>query len=188
MNAQAEPVALDIPSQGLVGALNTLAKQADLQLLYSPENLRDTPVPAIKGNMEPEQALRLLLRGSGLTYQLDGHTVILNGASNSSAMELGPLKINANRLDATSEGTESYAGRAVTIGKGTHTLRETPQAVTVLTRKFMDDQNINTIDQAMENPWHRGVRVTHGRQVLLLPRLHDAGAVPVRRRAAGCGR
>ncbi|MGJ7550341.1 TonB-dependent siderophore receptor [Pseudomonas alloputida] len=151
MSAYAEPVQLNIPSQGLVGALNTLAKQADLQLLYSPETVRNTTAPAVRGNMEPEQALRLLLRDSGLTYQIDGHTVILNGASgSSSAMELGPLNINANALNATSEGTNSYAARAVTIGKGVHTLKETPQSVTVMTRKMLDDQNLNTLEQVLD--------------------------------------
>ena len=151
MSAHAEPVQLNIPSQGLVGALNTLAKQADLQLLYSPETVRNTTAPAVRGNMEPEQALRLLLRDSGLTYQIDGHTVILNGASgSSSAMELGPLNINANALNATSEGTNSYAARAVTIGKGVHTLKETPQSVTVMTRKMLDDQNLNTLEQVLD--------------------------------------
>ncbi|MDI9781035.1 STN domain-containing protein, partial [Pseudomonas putida] len=60
MNANAEPVQLDIPSQGLAGALDALARQADLQLLYSPDTLRNTTAPAIRGNMEPEQAQRLL--------------------------------------------------------------------------------------------------------------------------------
>ncbi|MGX5725424.1 TonB-dependent siderophore receptor [Metapseudomonas otitidis] len=148
--AKAEPVALDIPAQGLVSALNTLAKQANLQLLYSPDTIRNIRSPVVKGSMEPDQALRVLLRDSGLTYQFDGQTVTLSAPSDSSALDLAPVEVGAIGLDATSEGTDSYAGRAVTIGKGVHTLRETPQAVTVLTRKLMDDQNINTIDQAME--------------------------------------
>ncbi|RAS31620.1 MULTISPECIES: TonB-dependent siderophore receptor [unclassified Pseudomonas] len=150
MAAQAEPVALDIPSQGLVGALNTLAKQANLQLLYSPDAVHNTPAPAVKGNMEPEQALRLLLRDSGLTYQLDGHTITLSGPADASALNLGPVNISGRQFDATTEDSGSYTSNAVTIGKGTHRLKDIPQSVSVVTRKAMDDQRLDTLDQVLE--------------------------------------
>ncbi len=38
----------------------------------------------------------------------------------------------------------------MTIGKGQHSLRETPQSVSVLTRQLMDDQHLTTIDDIME--------------------------------------
>ena len=60
------------------------------------------------------------------------------------------MNIDANRLDATSEGTQSYTAHAVTIGKGVHTLKETPQSVTVMTRKMLDDQNLNTLEQVLD--------------------------------------
>ncbi|MEK1841726.1 MAG: TonB-dependent receptor, partial [Pseudomonas sp.] len=50
----------------------------------------------------------------------------------------------------TTEGSNSYTTGAVTIGKGEHSLRETPQSITVITRKMLDDQNLNTIEQVME--------------------------------------
>ncbi len=150
MAAQAAPVALDIPSQGLVGALNTLAKQANLQLLYSPDAVHNTPAPAVKGNMEPEQALRLLLRDSGLTYQLDGHTITLSGPADASALNLGPVNISGRQFDATTEDSGSYTSNAVTIGKGTHRLKDIPQSVSVVTRKAMDDQRLDTLDQVLE--------------------------------------
>ena len=53
-------------------------------------------------------------------------------------------------LDAITEGSGSYTAQAVTIGKGAHSLKETPQSVTVITRKMLDDQNLNTIEQVME--------------------------------------
>ncbi|MEN5304641.1 TonB-dependent siderophore receptor [Pseudomonas sp. TWI628] len=150
MAAHAEPVALDIPSQGLVGALNTLAKQANLQLLYSPDAVHNTPAPAVKGNMEPEQALRLLLRDSGLTYQLDGHTITLSGPADASALNLDPVNISGRQFDATTEDSGSYTSNAVTIGKGTHRLKDIPQSVSVVTRKAMDDQRLDTLDQVLE--------------------------------------
>lgn len=65
-------------------------------------------------------------------------------------MELGTTTIDGQLLTATTENSGSYTTGAVTIGKGEHSLRETPQSVTVITRKMLDDQNLNTIDQVME--------------------------------------
>jgi outer membrane receptor for ferric coprogen and ferric-rhodotorulic acid len=51
--------------------------------------------------------LRLLASG-GLPAQRQGNGgYVLVPSDNGSAMELGPLNIDANRLDATSEGTQS---------------------------------------------------------------------------------
>jgi hypothetical protein len=66
-------------------------------------------------------------------------------------MELGSTSISDNYLDATSEGSGSYAARAVTLGKGVHTLKEIPQSVTVITRKQLDDQGITDLQDAVNH-------------------------------------
>ncbi len=45
---------------------------------------------------------------------------------------------------------DSYTAGTVTIGKGNRTLRETPQSVSVVTRKRLDDQNLRTLDEALQ--------------------------------------
>src|SRR5690606_28562931 len=55
------------------------------------------------------------------------------------------------RLDGTTEGADSYAARAATVGKTVQSLREIPQSVTVLTRKQLDDQNLHSIEDALKN-------------------------------------
>lgn len=50
--------------------------------------------------------------------------------------------------DPTTEGSHSYAARAVTIGKGTHALKEIPQSITVMTRQQMDDQGLTDLKDA----------------------------------------
>ena len=61
---------------------------------------------------------------------------------------MGATNIVERSTDATTEGSGSYAARAVTIGKGTHTLKEIPQSVTVMTRKQMDDQDLIDLKDA----------------------------------------
>jgi outer membrane receptor for ferric coprogen and ferric-rhodotorulic acid len=48
-----------------------------------------------------------------------------------------------------SEGTGSYAAQLVTIGKSAQSLREIPQSVSVVTRQMLEDQNIQSLDDAM---------------------------------------
>ncbi|MCM2461148.1 TonB-dependent siderophore receptor [Pseudomonas sp. CG7] len=64
-------------------------------------------------------------------------------------LELGATTISAQALDATTEGSHSYTSKAVTLGKGTHTLKEIPQSITVMTRKQMDDQNLVSLKDAV---------------------------------------
>ncbi|MEK1943108.1 MAG: TonB-dependent siderophore receptor, partial [Pseudomonas sp.] len=149
--AMAQPVALDIPAQSLVGALNALAQQANLQLLYSPDAIKNLRTPALKGNLEPAQALNLLLQNSGLTYELNGNSVTLRPATSSdAALELAPTDINARGASATTEDSGSYTSNVATIGKGEHKLKDIPQSVSIVTRKAMDDQNLNTLNEVLE--------------------------------------
>ncbi|GLK89750.1 TonB-dependent siderophore receptor [Pseudomonas turukhanskensis] len=148
--ATAEPVALDIPAQSLVGALNALAQQADLQLLYSPDAIKNLRTQPLKGNLEPAQALNQLLQGSGLTYELNGNSVTLRPLNADDAAALSPANITGQALGATTEDSGSYTSNVATIGKGEHKLKDIPQSVTIVTRKAMDDQNLNTLNEVLE--------------------------------------
>lgn len=44
-----------------------------------------------------------------------------------------------------------YLADKVTLGKTENSLKDTPQSISILTRKRLDDQNINTLDEAMKN-------------------------------------
>lgn len=60
---------------------------------------------------------------------------------------LGATTVNGQGLGATTEGTGSYTtGSTNTATKLALSLQETPQSVTVITRKRMDDQNIQSLD------------------------------------------
>ncbi|TWI61162.1 outer membrane receptor for ferric coprogen and ferric-rhodotorulic acid [Pseudoduganella lurida] len=45
---------------------------------------------------------------------------------------------------------DSYTVDEVSIGKGQRTLRETPQSVSVLTRQRLEDQDLRTLDEALQ--------------------------------------
>ncbi|RML92398.1 TonB-dependent siderophore receptor, partial [Pseudomonas syringae pv. maculicola] len=65
-------------------------------------------------------------------------------------MELGATEISSDQLGATTEGSGSYTtGAMQTATKLPLTMRETPQAVTVVTRQRMDDQAMTSINDVV---------------------------------------
>ena len=66
-------------------------------------------------------------------------------------LELGATQISGDsQLGETTEGTQSYTtGAMKTATKLPLTMRETPQAVTVITRQRMDDQAMTSINDVV---------------------------------------
>lgn len=72
--------------------------------------------------------------------------------SNPATLELGATEITSTQLGSTTEGTTSYTtGPMSTATKLPLTMRETPQAVTVITRQRMDDQGMTSINDVVKN-------------------------------------
>ncbi|MFK0310818.1 TonB-dependent siderophore receptor [Pseudomonas sp. NPDC090233] len=66
-------------------------------------------------------------------------------------LELGATEISSNQLGSTTEGSNSYTtGSMSTATKLPLSLRETPQAVTVITRQRMDDQAMTSINDVVK--------------------------------------
>ena len=149
--AFAAPVTVNIPSQSLASALTELGKQANLQILYSPDQVAGLKSHEVAGSLEPEKALSTLLQGSGIAYQLSGNSVTLVSASGT-GMQLGATTISGQTLGLTTEGTGSYTtGATTTATKLPLTIRETPQSVSVITRQVMDDHDARDIGDVLRN-------------------------------------
>lgn len=70
-----------MPSQPLGAALNQLALSSDRQILMPPDLVRGRTAPALDGRYTLDAALRKLLAGSGLTYEITGTgTVVIKRA------------------------------------------------------------------------------------------------------------
>ena len=144
--------AYDIGAGSLVDVLTRFSSAAGVALSFDARQLEDLQSPGLRGSFGVGDGFARILGGSGLQAepQANGTYVLRRLPANGSVMELGATSIEAQQLGATTENSGSYTTGAVTIGKGEHSLRETPQSVTVITRKMLDDQNLNTIDQVME--------------------------------------
>jgi iron complex outermembrane receptor protein len=70
--------AFDIPRESLALAVNQIARQSHIEIAYSAELTRGKISHSLKGSYTPEQALKMLLKGSGLHVRsiTDGILVI----------------------------------------------------------------------------------------------------------------
>ena len=73
----AQQRSFDIPAQPAVDAIPELARQAQVQIIAPAGALEGVQTPAVRGEMELEQALRVLLEDTGLEVQSTEGNVIL---------------------------------------------------------------------------------------------------------------
>lgn len=67
-------------------------------------------------------------------------------------MTLPALTVTGRSDESTTEGTSSYTtGQTAAATRLPLSLRETPQSVTVITRQRMDDQQLNSVKDVLEN-------------------------------------
>jgi outer-membrane receptor for ferric coprogen and ferric-rhodotorulic acid len=142
--AQAKPI--DISAQSLGSALTTLASQSGIQILFSADELKGAQASALRGQLNPEEALRKLLESSGFTFSSTskGTYVVQKRPAAAGDKVLPEVRV-------TADAERSYKPEKATVaGKVPLALREIPNSVSVLTRQQMDDQDMVTMGDAMQ--------------------------------------
>jgi len=116
---------LDIPSQSLNDALQALALASQHKLLYSSELVNGKTSPALKGQFTTEQAVKMLLSGTDLSYEVtsDGLLLIRSADPPPATISLPPrsdgsggqsIQLAQTSLTATSgDGSENTQSRNV---------------------------------------------------------------------------
>jgi Fe(3+) dicitrate transport protein len=119
--------AIHIQAQPLGAALSQLGQQTSLQVFFSPDLVAGKQAPAVDGNLSPEQALRQLLQGSGLDYQIDAGSVTLRPLNSGTGEAGSPLELGATDIkvvgdwlgDANAEVVQNHAGARTVIRRET---------------------------------------------------------------------
>ncbi|WP_241509512.1 TonB-dependent siderophore receptor [Pseudomonas ovata] len=159
MQVQAQEWTLNIPAQPLDQALQTLASQIDMQILYGPSDIQGLSSPTLKGNFSAEESIQALLVGTGIAYQVNGNTITLQARPNE-ALELSSVNISGKAPGSTTEGTGLYTTYSASSATRLNLPpKETPQSVTVLTRQRLDDQRIENVIDALDAT--AGITVSH---------------------------
>ncbi len=100
--AMAQPVRVNIAAQDLGQALQSFALGNDLEILYSPDLVRSLRTQGVSGSYEPAEALRRMLRGTGLTFsQPSPNVFVLRRAGPArQADESGVIRTSAQTVGA----------------------------------------------------------------------------------------
>ncbi len=103
---QMQTVAIDLPAGTMAGALNRLASQSGLQLVYDASIANGLRSARVSGTMTPTEALDRLLSGTGIHYRVIGGKTIKmekTASSGDTSAETGetalaPITIKSGRV------------------------------------------------------------------------------------------
>ncbi len=149
-SALAQDLSFDIAAQPLPAALSVFARQTGLQLAFPPELVQGKQGHAVAGARDVRSALNELLAGTGLQGEVQGKTLVIQPAPAQRSVALGEVTVTANaERSAVTEGTGSYTARRSSLFKGEHAVKDIPQAISVVTRQRMDEQNMASVYDAL---------------------------------------
>lgn len=156
--APGNPVNLSIAAQPLGTALNELARQAGLQLLFPPALVAGKTAPAVSGRLTPRQALDQLLAHSGLVASQEGDAIVVKAspesASSAEKALLPPVQVTARR-DAQALPAPYAGGQVARGGRlgllGNRDVMDTPFNITAYTSELIENQQATTLADVLAN-------------------------------------
>jgi iron complex outermembrane receptor protein len=173
----ATAIDFNIPAQSLTSALNDFAATTGLQVSYNADLAAGLSSPGVVGTHTPEEALTVLLSGTGLgfrfanpgTITLDrgpvaptlpaappqSHGPLSNGAVSKTMSGQKPLKVPeivVKDVKQRDDDAQSYVAEEASTATRTDTpLIQVPQSVGVVTRQVIEDQKAVRVEQALRN-------------------------------------
>jgi catecholate siderophore receptor len=141
---QQRQIQFDIPSDTLESVIARFQNTADIQIIIPNDAMRSLASPGVTGRYSPEQALREILRGTGVSYRFtDKKTVILE-------------------IHAEAETVEIHDDSRPVLSspKFTQPMLDTPQTVTVISKEVMEEQGATTLRDVLRNV--PGLTITAG--------------------------
>jgi len=140
-------VTLSSPQQPLRDALNALARETGLQIVYTADDVASGfTAPHVQGQFTVEEALNALLKGTSLTFEFLNPRTVLVKASRAESSQAGAADAG------TIETVNVFAtlDSQLEIGSKTgQSLRETPKSVTLVTRERIETQNLTSLADAL---------------------------------------
>lgn len=144
VSEQQRQILFDIPADSLEVVITRFQKLADFQVVIPNEAMRTIASPGVRGHYSAEQALREILRGTGISYRFtDKRTAI--------------LEIHA---EAESVEVRDDTRPVLSSPKYTQPLLDTPQTITVITKEVMEEQGATTLRDVLRNV--PGLTITAG--------------------------
>jgi Fe(3+) dicitrate transport protein len=133
--------AIHIRAQPLGQALSELGQQTSLQVFFSPDLVAGKQAPAVDGDISPEQALRQLLQGSGLDYQINEGSVTLIAGRDLRRRPMVTLELGVTDIKVVGDWLDD-ANAAV--------VQNHPGARTVVRREAMVEQGAMNVSDVLK--------------------------------------
>lgn len=147
--AAAEQRTFDIPSEPASKAIADFARQAELQIIAPADRLKGVRTPAIKGPHDPRAALKMLLRGTGLSIAADDGAMVTLHWSGLAGPSPAPAVIPASPVAIAPQPILSNARIGEVVVTATKTgatnLQQTPMSVDVMPGLQITRDNIYNI-------------------------------------------
>ncbi|MBN9340682.1 MAG: hypothetical protein ABT02_00300 [Comamonadaceae bacterium SCN 68-20] len=157
--AQAAPLAIDLPAQPLSTSIQQLSRQSGLSIGGDAALLEGKNAPAVHGTLEPADALRKLLQGSGLSADFGGNKAVIRKA----ASVLKEVVVSSDAVAIPQEGSAEAGYKPQTakaVGPlGDKPILDTPYSMTVMSADLIQNSVTATPDQLYKmNPQTQLVR------------------------------
>ncbi len=124
-----------IDAGSLEETLDAFARVTGISVTFADEGLKKLPSKGVTGIYAPEQALKILLADTGAGYRFS--------SADSVTIQLASV--------ATSVEVSADMPQVVASAKYTELLRDTPQTITVLSEKTLQEQGVTTLRDALRN-------------------------------------
>ncbi|MEE1888961.1 TonB-dependent siderophore receptor [Pseudomonas carassii] len=138
----------DIAPGNLTETLSRFASQAGVALSFDGAATRALRSSGLQGRYSIDQGFAVLLAGSGLQAVRQANGVyLLVALAHDDAVQLGATQIDSQSLQ---DDADSYTAASATVGSKVATsLREVPHSVSLITRKRIEEQNLNSLTDVM---------------------------------------
>ena len=115
-----------VPSGSLGTALGALAEQADLQLVYNGDLVKDLKTVGLNGTLLPEAALQKLLEGTGLVFRFTSRNTVYieKPRQTNDTRVLGPVRVEGAGNAGTYYGRSRYPDGTIWWFVGLYQLRD----------------------------------------------------------------
>ncbi|BCH30732.1 TonB-dependent receptor [Mesorhizobium sp. L-8-10] len=132
--AQTAQQSISVPAGSLTPALNQLAAQSGLQILFDANLARGKTTQGVSGNLTPSQALDAVLAGTGLSARFAGGNQVVLSNNTASTNDVG--------YAAGEHGTTMLDPIVIYGSKNATTLDATTASVGIVTAKDIEDGQI----------------------------------------------
>ncbi|WP_231408716.1 TonB-dependent siderophore receptor [Ralstonia solanacearum] len=144
-------VAIDIPAEPLDVALNALARQAGVQLVFASALTAGKTAPRVQGHYSVEETLHRLLAQTGLTARRQGDdTFTIEAAGSGAEVTLPATVATAAQAESANGPVRGYVARRSATGTKTDApIEEIPQSISVVTRDRFEAQGAQSVNEAL---------------------------------------